>query len=112
MVHRSKSKRLATASLILAAATASAFVVPAAVRHSSSSVGASSLPSGGRRADDAAAAPLVVAGAPSARARRVDPRAALAQAIVRRLDGTPVPVSDLLNNQGGVSLIVLTRSFG
>jgi len=59
-----------------------------------------------------AATPTEISGAPSAEARDVEPREALSGSTVYRLDGTPVPASALLRDDGGVGLVVLTRSFG
>ena len=56
--------------------------------------------------------PTEVSGAPSDEARDVDPRKALSESTVYRLDGTAVPTSTLLRDDGGVDLVVLTRSFG
>ena len=63
-------------------------------------------------ASAAATQPTEISGAPSAEARDVDPRKALSGSTVYRLDGTPVPASALLRDDGGVGLAVLTRSFG
>lgn len=60
----------------------------------------------------AATQPTEISGAPSDEARNVDPRDALSKSTVYRLDGTAVPTSTLLRDDGGVDLVVLTRSFG
>ena len=99
------AKRLVAAAGLLAAmaAPASAFV-PAAVLHLHAP--ASAFTNSALRNTAA-----TVSGAPSAEARKIAPKEALSQSTVFRLDGSPVPVSDLMSDEG-VSLIVLTRSFG
>lgn len=53
-----------------------------------------------------------ISGAPSQQARAINPREAILDSSVLRLDGSSVSMSELLPNKNGVSLVVLTRSFG
>jgi hypothetical protein len=53
-----------------------------------------------------------ISGAPSQKARAINPREAILQSSVLRLDGSRVAMSELLPNRDGVSLVCLTRSFG
>jgi hypothetical protein len=53
-----------------------------------------------------------ISGAPSQEARSINPREAILQSRVMRLDGTTVDMPTLLPDRSGVSLVVLTRSFG
>jgi hypothetical protein len=53
-----------------------------------------------------------ISGAPSEQARAINPREAILQSSVLRLDGSRVAMSELLPNSNGVSLVCLTRSFG
>jgi hypothetical protein len=53
-----------------------------------------------------------ITGAPTPEARAINPREAILQSSVMRLDGTRVSMSELLPNKNRVSLVVLTRSFG
>ncbi|KAL9189424.1 hypothetical protein ACHAXT_009099 [Thalassiosira profunda] len=97
------AKRLFAAAGLLAAlaAPASAFV-PAAVQRQHAPAFTNSA---------VCITAATVSGAPSAEARNIDPKEALSQSTVYRLDGSPISVSDLMSDEG-VSLIVLTRSFG
>ncbi|EJK62923.1 hypothetical protein THAOC_16447 [Thalassiosira oceanica] len=52
----------------------------------------------------AATQPTEISGAPSDEARNVDPRDALSKSTVYRLDGTAVPTSTLLRDDGGIDL--------
>jgi len=54
----------------------------------------------------------IISGSPSDEARAIDPREAILQSSVKRLDGTTVTLSSLLPDKNAVSLVVVTRSFG
>lgn len=106
MVTNAKRLRLAL-TLLVASASAFAPSTHVALGRSPLSISRSSAVDSPCECGNAA----VVSGSPSAEARAVDPKQALSESTAYRLDGSPVSVSSLMANEG-VSLIVLTRSFG
>ena len=117
MVHRKPA-----ISLLLLYATAShssAFVAPAAAQkyhHGASLIKQqptlflSSTTTASSWSDTA-----IISGAPSSAALTINPINALSQSTVFHLDGSPILLSNFINtndDKDGVSLIVLTRSFG
>lgn len=107
----------AAAALALAATTASAFLAPVPPPSSSSlRPGSFALRESAAVSDSPSCecgSASIISGTPSKEARAINPKEALAKSTVYRLDGTSVSVSDLMaSGDDGVSLIVLTRSFG
>ena len=54
----------------------------------------------------------IISGSPSTQAKSINPKDALNKSTVYTLNGDPISLSNCIDNNGGVSLIVLTRSFG
>ena len=54
----------------------------------------------------------IISGSPSTQAKSINPKEALNKSTVYKLNGDPISLSNCIDNNGGVSLIVLTRSFG
>lgn len=54
----------------------------------------------------------IISGSPSTQAKSINPKEALNKSNVYTLNGDSISLSNCIDNNGGVSLIVLTRSFG
>ena len=54
----------------------------------------------------------IISGSPSTQANSINPKEALNKSTVYTLNGDSISLSNCIDNNGGVSLIVLTRSFG
>ena len=107
-------RNLIVGGAILAVATAFSPAAVISSSHSASLADHNSLKtacfSSVTNADCACGSATTISGSPSDQARLINPKEALSKSTVYRLDGSPVPVSNLLAD--GVNLVVLTRSFG
>lgn len=62
--------------------------------------------------NDCECASIITSGNPSSKALSIDPRDAIKNSFVYSLCGIEMAFDDIISNGGGVSLIVLLRSFG
>ena len=98
---------ISTVALIIAASSSSAFSPLTLQQQSNNNQRATPLSS-----STSLLSSSIISGSPSTQAKSINPKEALNKSTVYKLNGDPISLSNCIDNNGGVSLIVLTRSFG
>ena len=98
---------LTVASIIITASSSFAFSPITLQQQSNEIRGAATLSS-----STSLLSSTIISGSPSTQAKSINPKEALNKSNVYTLNGDSISLSNCIDNDGGVSLIVLTRSFG